>query len=393
MTATPSAGEVFLRRWLEEMSRHYGILVLAAIKAQNRHGAPLPDNVRVVYLDRPVSDTRPPWIKFIDGMGPPRWVRESLRQQPYREIIQQCDLLEVQWPSMAGALPWLRREFGTKPLTYVTHDLRMEALISLSLSKPLTRTNAAAFLKVLRVAPQELRALRAPEMVLCFRDDEKRFLERVRSGRGTVHQLEPALQVGSSGTGELPEVGRGERLRLGFVADFQRVENIRSLIWFQQVIWPVLRRLYPTVDLVLVGRYDTECERAVAGDHRVSLTGWVPCLSDVYRLFDIAIAPLIIRGGIKFKVAEALAYGLPVIGTANAAAGYPELLREHVSVAESSSDWVEIVGRYLRDDLWKVQAEDRRRRFEQSLDFAGNVDKAAAEYARIIRGEERTLGG
>jgi hypothetical protein len=54
----------------------------------------------------------------------------------------------------------------------------------------------------------------------------------------------------------------------------------------------------------------------------VRLVGRVECIDEFYRAVDIIVAPLDFSTGIKIKVGEALAFGKPVVSTANGFDGY-----------------------------------------------------------------------
>lgn len=53
----------------------------------------------------------------------------------------------------------------------------------------------------------------------------------------------------------------------------------------------------------------------------VRVTGFVDDLDPVYRAARVAVCPILSGGGLKFKVPQAMLYGLPVVATHVAAEG------------------------------------------------------------------------
>lgn len=258
------------------------------------------------------------------GLGPSLAFRKHVLPR-----LGDADIVEVQWPSMLGIVPTVRAA-TTAPITYLTHDVRSEALASLAVSRPFDKANAVAGLKLARVAAQELRALRAADYVLCCRESERNALRRLGVRRVEVH-----LPPFAPGPARPDRVSSGP-LVLGFVADMTRIENVRSVHWFLSAVWPAVRQAHQDgVELHIFGRHDEVVE--VPG---VRWHGWIDDLAGAYARMDVAVAPLRIRGGIKVKVGEALSHGVPVIGSSIAVDGYPELIRDVVATADSPAEWV-----------------------------------------------------
>jgi glycosyltransferase involved in cell wall biosynthesis len=78
----------------------------------------------------------------------------------------------------------------------------------------------------------------------------------------------------------------------------------------------------------------------------VDLLGRVPDLTTCYRQARAFVAPIFSGAGMKVKVAEALMYGLPVIGSPLALRGYLEKHRKtpHLMEAATPESFVEAIG-------------------------------------------------
>jgi glycosyltransferase involved in cell wall biosynthesis len=102
--------------------------------------------------------------------------------------------------------------------------------------------------------------------------------------------------------------------RLLFFANFERPENAGAARWFVEGPWPEVRRRVASATLTLAGTGSDRLAQRLAGAG-VSGTGFVEDPSELYAHCSCAIAPLTEGAGVKFKVLEALACGVPVIGT------------------------------------------------------------------------------
>ncbi|MGO9890677.1 MAG: glycosyltransferase [Solirubrobacteraceae bacterium] len=104
--------------------------------------------------------------------------------------------------------------------------------------------------------------------------------------------------------------------RLLFIGDFTYAPNREALEFLAGSVLPEVWQRMPDVRLRAVGRGLP----AVARDSRIETPGFVEELGDAYRAADIVVVPLLRGGGSPLKFVEGLAYGLPVVATAHAAA-------------------------------------------------------------------------
>lgn len=104
--------------------------------------------------------------------------------------------------------------------------------------------------------------------------------------------------------------------RLLFVGGFGHQPNVDGIIWFCEQIAPVLREAGMAFELDIVGSKVSEMILSLACDD-VRVVGFVSddTLLSLYDEADVVIAPLRYGAGVKGKVVEALARGLPVVTT------------------------------------------------------------------------------
>ncbi|HVX21555.1 MAG TPA: glycosyltransferase [Acidimicrobiales bacterium] len=138
-----------------------------------------------------------------------------------------------------------------------------------------------------------------------------------------------------------------------FVGNFTHHPNVDAVRWLATEILPVVRAAVPEVTLHLVGANPNAEVRALAGPGIV-LHGWVPSMDDVYRQVRLSVAPLRFGAGMKGKVGESLAYGVPVVTTPTGAEGIGRGRSDGLLIADDAAGLARaILQAYGDQALWE----------------------------------------
>jgi sugar transferase (PEP-CTERM/EpsH1 system associated) len=125
--------------------------------------------------------------------------------------------------------------------------------------------------------------------------------------------------------------------------------NVDGCVWFANEILPRVRERCPEARFTIVGSQPTTEVERLAGLPGVEVTGFVDDTRDYLRRAAISVAPLRIARGIQNKVLEALAMGLPVVGTTSATQGVGGEPGKDYLVADDATSQVEAICGLLRD--------------------------------------------
>src|SRR5205823_7396132 len=119
--------------------------------------------------------------------------------------------------------------------------------------------------------------------------------------------------------------------------------------WAAQTLMPSLRKELPGIELLLVGSHMPAEVSALAEKDIVPL-GYVPSLDNVFDRVALTIAPLRYGAGLKGKVLESMAAGVPCVMTTVAAEGVdlpPEL---QSLIADDPAALSQRIARLCRDE-------------------------------------------
>ncbi|MEZ5284668.1 MAG: glycosyltransferase [Vicinamibacterales bacterium] len=121
-----------------------------------------------------------------------------------------------------------------------------------------------------------------------------------------------------------------------FVGHFHHAPNLDGLHWFVHAGWPRVRARHPEARLTVIGSYADDGVRALGRVPGVSVLGYVADLTPHLDRAAASIAPLRYGAGMKGKVTDAMAAGLPVVTTTVGAQGLTGADARHLRVADTA---------------------------------------------------------
>ena len=182
-----------------------------------------------------------------------------------------------------------------------------------------------------------------------------------------------------------PEPADGAPIDLAYVGHYPHFPNEDAALWFCRRALPLIRRRRPQASLCLIGSSPTEAVSALAGPG-IEVTGTVPDVRPHLDRAKVFIAPVRLGFGIKGKVLEAFARGLPVVATSTVQKGIPESRpEEHLLVADSPAAFARQSLRLLEDPaLRRRMALKARELVEAHYAWKPSCDKLDAVYRGLL---------
>lgn len=171
---------------------------------------------------------------------------------------------------------------------------------------------------------------------------------------------------------------------LAFVGAMDASHNIDAARYFALEVMPLLRQRYPQTTFRIVGARPTDAMQQLAQQPGVVVTGAVESMVDELHKATVCVIPLRTGFGIKNKTLEAMAAGVPVVGSDRALEGL-------------AVDGATVPLRALRANSTPAFLEAITRLFEatalrQALSAAGRIfiereytwEQAGAAYERVL---------
>lgn len=192
---------------------------------------------------------------------------------------------------------------------------------------------------------RELATYTRADRVICVSQPDARRLAEDRSGIDVAvvpnaHEVSPAAP------------GFDERSGACFVGNFVHPPNRDAVEWWVRDIAPLVDTRLPS-PLVVVGN-DPEGWAGALDGTSLKVTGWVASTLPWLNAARVSVAPLRYGAGMKGKVGEAMAAGLPVVGTPIAFEGIDVVDGRHALVAETPAEIAEAMARVHSDrSLWE----------------------------------------
>lgn len=216
--------------------------------------------------------------------------------------------------------------------------------------------------------------------VFCTPLEERIFHERIPGARATV------LRNGVDLAYFQPSKTPPESGHIVFTGVMNYYPNVDGCVWFAREILPLVRRDVPGARFTIVGSHPSAEVSALSSIPGVTVTGFVDDTRTWIGKAQVSVAPLRIARGIQNKVLEALAMGLPVVGTTCATQGVDGRAERDYLVRDDAPSFAQAVIGLLRAPQQAAELGRRARAFvEATYDWEvvfRPLDDIVAECAR-----------
>ena len=199
----------------------------------------------------------------------------------------------------------------------------------------------------------------------------------------TLLSLQPKLKVNVIPNGidlEQFQLSEAERARhtLLFVGSYDYLPNQDAVRVLARQILPAVRQRIPQARLQLVGKNPPDWMRALANEH-IEVSGHVADVKPYLARGTVFVCPLRIGAGLKNKVLEALAMGIPVAAT--------PLSVDGIRVKHGESAWIADADDMAAGVLRLLRDEELRRRLavhgRALIEAEYTWDRVASRYERL----------
>jgi glycosyltransferase involved in cell wall biosynthesis len=143
-----------------------------------------------------------------------------------------------------------------------------------------------------------------------------------------------------------------------FIGSFLHSPNIDAVLFFVERVYPLVSKRLRDAKFYIVGDKAPPEVVALAND-RIVVTGLQRDVREFFDSVKLSVAPLRFGPGVKDKINQSMAFGVPVVATTLAAEGMQLADHEDVLLADEPEDFARaLIELYESEELWNRLSEN-----------------------------------
>jgi len=352
-------GGVFMYQTLRELSRRAHVHVVAMLDDISQ--APAQQELRgfcasVEFLVRP---PRPATAGSIRPHAVAEFANDDLAWLIHRQtFVQQIDVVQLEYTPLGQYACAYRRI----PTALFEHDIYFQSIARSLAYMPGTLARVKARYEYLRALRYELRMLpRCDRVQVCTRENGDYlagFLPR-KSTRSAWMQA--GLRAAIDTTRYRFSPAAREPFTMLFLGSFRHTPNAVALAWFVEEVLPRIMVRRPEARLVVVG--SDAPPRHPYADHApaIEIRGFVEDVREPLSRYAVFVCPVRAGSGVRVKLLEAYASGIPVVSTRIGAEGLAAQDGDFCLLADDPTAFAEQVLRIFDDPPFAAGMATRAR--------------------------------
>jgi glycosyltransferase involved in cell wall biosynthesis len=171
-----------------------------------------------------------------------------------------------------------------------------------------------------------------------------------------------------------------------FVGNFRHPPNTQALDFFVEQVLPEVRRERPAANLTVIGAHAPPGLESKLRRPGVAFVGPVDDIREPLSRHAVFICPILSGSGVRVKLLEAFAAGIPVVSTRLGAEGLLEHGTDFLGVADSPEQFAAAVVDLLADPgKARAQAAKARNEVEQHWDMSRVTRRLEQHYRETLR--------
>jgi GT2 family glycosyltransferase len=369
-------GGVFMYQALRELVQLATVHVVAMLDQPSQ--APAQEDLRSFCASAEFV-VRPPTPASLGSMRPhavSEFANDDLDWLIHRQIyLHQIDVVQLEYTPLGQ----YARAYRHIPTILFEHDIYFQSIARGLAHMPGTLARIKARYEYLRALHYELGMLRRCDQVqVCTRENGEYlagFLPRSGALRG---RLQAGLRAGIDTARYDFSPGGREPFTMLFLGSFRHEPNVVALDWFVNEVLPRIVARRPEARLVVVGADVPPRHPYADREPAIEIRGFVEDIREPLGRYAVFVCPVRSGSGVRVKLLEAFASGIPVVSTRLGAEGLARQDGEFCWLADQSEAFADNVLRIFDDQPLAAEMAARAR-----AEVVANWDMAAIT-ARLV---------
>jgi len=303
-----------------------------------------------------------------------------LHRQIYTRAV---DVVQLEYTAL-GQYHW---DFRRIACLLFEHDIYFQSIgRGLAGTRSLIRKTKAAF-EYLRALRYELKILPKFDRVqVCSPENGDYLLSFLPGLAGKLDDNRAGIQTARY---EFQPDGREPQTML-FLGSFRHLPNLEALDWFTRKVLPRVLEQSPEARLVIVGADPPPKHSLPDFGDRIELRGFVEDVREPLSRYAVFVCPILSGSGMRVKLLEAFAAGIPVVSTKLGAEGLTDKDGEVCALADSPEEFAEKIMQLFGDQAKAAELATRaRERVVATRDMAVLTRRLLDSYRTALREKAR----
>jgi len=193
----------------------------------------------------------------------------------------------------------------------------------------------------------------------CSSEDKQRYIE--------MGITKPAIRVVPNGVDTNATIYKERSTALGepiilFIGTIGYKPNRDGIHWFYSAVWPNLKKRFPTIKWLIVGRFPTNDVFGLADiDTSIEVHADVESTQPFLDMAHVSICPLMSGSGTRLKILEAFSAGVPVVSTQLGAEGIAANNGETICIADTPQEFETAIATLINNQEYATSISRRAR--------------------------------
>lgn len=174
-----------------------------------------------------------------------------------------------------------------------------------------------------------------------------------------------------------------------FTGNMAYPPNVDAVEYLSREIMPIVWRSRPETTLCIAGATPAPSVK-MAANEKITVTGWVDDMREVYAKSRIFIAPMRIGTGLQNKLLEAMAMEMPCTTSPLANGSLQAKDGEEIFVGKSAEDFADIILRLLNEPQMASELAKKGNEFvRNNYDWNATTDIVENAMSEVVASQEK----